>query len=57
MHIAASVGYFIEYIVLHGTMNIKNLKMNVTGLLAITAFGKLDLKKKKKIFKHFFVFC
>jgi len=25
LHIAASVGYFIEYIMMHGTINIKKL--------------------------------
>jgi len=28
-HLAASVGYFIEYIMMHGTINIKNKKKTV----------------------------
>jgi hypothetical protein len=53
MHIAASVGYFIEYIMMHGTINIKKLglvqkgkddcanKMGLQGLRTIQWVKKL----------------
>ena len=33
MHIAASVGYFIEYIMMHGTININSLTVVCTEVL------------------------
>ena len=40
MHIAASVGYFIEYIMMHGTINIKFNKVSLSFI--IFNFSKLD---------------